>query len=188
MRRSVCCCYFTLGDSYINFDTPTIHSNCHRTFERQVWCRDHPGDCFVFFDRVEKSARLVRHFYIPHTMEQDLYSDEDVDPNDLDYDIHSGPPPVVHGKDLYIRLIWPLVFHIDALSSFIIANLGCDDVDVEQSQQAFDRVLSSVRRQWSPTKEQLVRDFFANYGVTRDRFMTQMRQTLYFLPHSFEWM
>ena len=40
-------------------------------------------------------------------------------------------------KDLYIRLIWPLVSHIDAPSSFIIANLGCDDVDVEQSQQAF---------------------------------------------------
>ena len=40
-------------------------------------------------------------------------------------------------KDLYIRLIWSLVSHIDAPSSFIIANLGCDDVDVEQSQQAF---------------------------------------------------
>jgi len=78
-------------------------------------------------------------------MEQDLYSDADVDPNALDYDIHSGPPPSVHGKDLYIRLIWHLVFHIDALSSFIIANMGCDDVDVEQSQQAFDRFLSSFR-------------------------------------------
>jgi len=112
-------------------------------------------------------------------------SDSDIDVNDLDYDIHSGPPPILENRHMRIRLIWPLNFYFDPLTSILIANLHSDDV--EQSIAAYYRLLLYVRESDGAAKEEATRQFLLRYACGPENFLPRMWQTLHGLAHSFEW-
>lgn len=95
-------------------------------------------------------------------------SDSDIDVNDLDYDIHSGSPQILENRHMRIRLIWPLNFYFDTLTSILIANLHSDDV--EQSIAAYYRLLLYVRESDEAAKEQATRQFFLRYAVAQRTF------------------
>ena len=104
-------------------------------------------------------------------------SDSDIDVNELDYDIFCGPPPILPHRNMRIRLIWPLKFYIDPITSLLIANMPSDDV--QQSIAAYYRLLNYVRESSGAAKENEVHQFLLDYACCPDNFIPRMRQMLF---------
>jgi len=112
-------------------------------------------------------------------------SDSDIDVNELDYDIFCSPPPILPHRHMRIRLIWPLNFYFDHITSLLIANMPSDDV--QQSIAAYYRLLNYVHESSAAAMENEVRQFLLCYACCPDNFLPRMRQMLFNLAHSFEW-
>ena len=107
----------------------------------------------------------------------DTSDDSDIDINDLYFGIHSDPPPVLPHRHMRIRLIWPLNFYFDPLTSLLIANMP--SIDVEQSITAYHRLLSYVRESAGADMEFAVRQFLLRYACGPSNFLPRMRQMLF---------